>query len=207
MFKRRTKRSVAENVAEFIYPRSGWRRAGEYIAHRISRLSDTPHRIALGLACGVFVCFSPLFGLHFLYAALLALVVRGNVLAAIIGTFAGNPVTFPAIAAVCYRTGFWILGMGGAETAMDTFRDAFRDAYTTGWSNVLAVFGPEPAAWGGVWNLGQSIMLPYFVGGLVWGTVAAVAFYFVTRPLIQAYQKRRMKRRPDGGGRFSGRPT
>ncbi len=207
MFKRRTKRSVAENVAEFIYPRSGWRRAVEYIAHRIRRLSDSPHRIALGLACGVFVCFSPMFGLHFLFAALLALVVRGNLLAAIVGTFAGNPVTFPAIAAVSYRTGFWILGMGGEDTAIATVRNAFRDAYATGWSNVLAMFGPEPAAWGGVWDLGQSIVLPYFVGGLVWGTAAAFATYFVTRPLIQAYQKRRAKRRPNRDGRFSGRPT
>ena len=207
MFKRRTKRSVTENVTEFIYPRP----AGAAPSNTLPIASDgsptRPTGIALGLACGVFVCFSPFFGLHFLYAALLALVVRGNLLAAIIGTFAGNPVTFPAIAAVSYRTGFWMLGMGGADTAMDTVLNALKDASATGWSNVLAMFGPEPAAWGGVWDLGQSIVLPYFVGGLVWGSVAAVASYFVTRPLIQAYQKRRMKRRPHGGRRFSGRPT
>ena len=97
VFKRRDKRSWLSLTRDAVYPKKGWRRAIEYVGIRIKRLPDTPHKIALGFACGVFVSFSPLFGLHFLYAGLIALILRGNILAAFLGTFAGNPLTFPII--------------------------------------------------------------------------------------------------------------
>ena len=36
--------------------------ASSISGHRVRRLPDTPHRIALGFACGVFVSFTPFFG-------------------------------------------------------------------------------------------------------------------------------------------------
>ncbi|WP_330448804.1 DUF2062 domain-containing protein [Paracoccus marcusii] len=44
------------------------------------------------------VNFTPLFGFHFLSAAAVAWIIRGNVLAALLATFVGNPVTLPFIA-------------------------------------------------------------------------------------------------------------
>ena len=78
VFKRRDKRSIGRQVWEAFFPKKGWRRAFEYIGHRVRRLPDTPHKISIGFACGVFVSFSPLFGFHFVYAALCALIVRGK---------------------------------------------------------------------------------------------------------------------------------
>jgi uncharacterized protein (DUF2062 family) len=72
VFRRRDRPSFLDRAREFFYPRRGWGRAIEYVSHRVRRIPDTPHRIALGFACGVFASFSPLFGLHFLYAAGLA---------------------------------------------------------------------------------------------------------------------------------------
>lgn len=66
MFKRRTPLSFWQWFKEGFYPRSGWRRVINYTSYRLKRLPDTPHRIALGFACGAFASFSPLFGLHFL---------------------------------------------------------------------------------------------------------------------------------------------
>ena len=56
--------------------------------------------------------FTPLFGLHFVFAAALAWVMGGNMVAALLATFVGNPVTFPLIAAVSMEVGTWLLGRG-----------------------------------------------------------------------------------------------
>ena len=100
MFKRRETRSWLRAIAEFFYPRGGWRRAASYVGHRLRRLPDPPHRIARGIAAGVFVCFTPFFGLHFFMAAILAFLMQGNIVAALLATFFGNPLTFPFIAAI-----------------------------------------------------------------------------------------------------------
>ena len=48
MFKRRKPRSYSQLATEMIYPRGGWRRASQYVMHRIRRLPDQPQRIARG---------------------------------------------------------------------------------------------------------------------------------------------------------------
>jgi uncharacterized protein (DUF2062 family) len=49
----------------------------------MKRLPDSPERIARGVWAGVFVTFTPLFGMHFIVAALLAKLMKGNILAAL----------------------------------------------------------------------------------------------------------------------------
>ena len=112
MFRRRERRGPLRIIAAAFYPPGGWRRALSYIAHRLRRLPDTPGRIARGAAAGVFVTFTPFFGLHFLAAAVVAWLVRGNIIAALLGTFVGNPFTFPIIAASAIELGAMILGHG-----------------------------------------------------------------------------------------------
>ena len=70
-------------------------RSGQYVTKRILRLTATPHAVAAGVAAGAFTSFTPFMGLHFLLAAVLAWMVRGNLLAPALGTFVGNPLTFP----------------------------------------------------------------------------------------------------------------
>ena len=72
MFKRRTPKSYLRMLADWVYPKGGWGRAISYVLHRLRRLPDPPHRIARGVAAGVFVCYTPFFGLHFFLAAFLA---------------------------------------------------------------------------------------------------------------------------------------
>ena len=40
----------------------------------------------------------------------------------------------------------------------------------------------------------EDVIWPYLVGGLLPGLVAAIASYYVTRPLVAAYQMRRRSR-------------
>lgn len=111
MFKRRNKRTTWQTLCETVWPRGGWARAAQYIKHRVHRLPDTPEKIARGISVGLFVTFSPFFGLHFLIAAMIALVVRANMVAAVLATFVGNPLTFFAIGAVSLNLGRWMLGL------------------------------------------------------------------------------------------------
>ena len=95
VFRRRDRRPIKTIVSEFFLPRGGWSRAAQYVVHRLSRLPDPPHRIARGIFAGVFISFTPFFGFHFLGAAAIAWSLRGNILAALLATFFGNPLTTP----------------------------------------------------------------------------------------------------------------
>ena len=196
MFKRKKPRSYGQIASEFVYPRGGWRRAGTYVLHRLRRLPDQPHRIARGVAAGVFVSFTPLFGFHFLSAAALAWIIRGNVLAALLATFVGNPVTFPFIALAAVGLGRRILGLPGDPSANLIFRE-FTRASSELWHNMKSIFGPETAHWNRLWEFHEQIFLPYWVGGLILGLVVSVATHYLTVPVFRAYQRRREKKMAD----------
>ena len=68
----------------------------------------SPHAIASGFACGSMVSFTPLLGFHFLLAIVFAYLIRGNFVAALLGTIVGNPITFPFIWGLIYKVGAFV---------------------------------------------------------------------------------------------------
>ena len=103
----RTTKALGEKLKSL--SKGGMRRAG-YLWRRMMRLHATPHEIALGCAAGVFAAFTPFLGFQMLLAGAIAFVLRVNVPAALLGTFAGNPLSWPAIWAASYVAGAWTLG-------------------------------------------------------------------------------------------------
>lgn len=192
VFKRRTPRTYLQAFLEAFYPKGGWRRAGQYVVHRIRRLPDPAHKISRGIAAGVFTCFTPFFGLHFLIAATLAWAMRGNIMAALLATFFGNPLTFPFIAAVSMEFGAFLLGR--PPLPLPDVANAFSDAALELWKNLLAVFGPGEARWGSLSGFWDTFFFPYLIGGIIPGIVTAIAFYVLTNPVLHAYQKARVAR-------------
>ena len=184
VFKRRKPRTYVEIVSESFYPRGGWRRAVQYIGYRLRRLPDPSHKISRGIAAGVFTSFTPLFGLHFLVATILAMLLRGNVLAALLATFFGNPVTFPFIAAVSMEFGSWLLGQ--PTLPLPLVLSAFTDSALAIWHNFQAIFTAAPADWHGMDVFWQRVFLPYLVGGILPGLGSAIASYWLANPLIAA---------------------
>jgi uncharacterized protein (DUF2062 family) len=192
VFKRRTPKGYWESFVEFFYPRGGWRRALRYVAYRLRRLPDPAHKISRGIAAGVFVSFTPLFGMHFFLAAFLAWMMRGNVLASLLATFFGNPLTFPLIAAVSVETGNWILGR--PPIPLTDVVGAFTFASLEIWANIVAIFTPAQVAWGNLAEFMNAVFLPYLIGGIVPGIVMALAAYLLANPVIASYQRGRIKR-------------
>ena len=193
MFKRRTPRSTLSAIGRALWPRGGWLRAVTYVVYRIRRLPDPAYKISRGIAAGVFVSFTPLFGFHFLLAVGLAWIMGGNVLAALLATFAGNPITFPIIAGLSVELGSWMLGRPNALPLPEVF-NAFSRVSVELWLNFRAIFTPDPVHWSNMDRFFDRVFLPYLIGGIVPGIVAGVASYAVSRPIIAAYQKARIKR-------------
>ena len=197
VFRRRNKRTATEWMRESVYPRGGWRRAALYVWRRVTRLPDPPHRIARGVFAGIFICFTPLFGLHLFLAALLALIIRGNVVAALLATLVGNPLTFPFIAVLSVELGHLILRTGVEGVPASQILSAFAEAGAELWSNIWAIFGPDHPQWYHLKHFYFGLFHPYLIGGLGPGVVSGLVGYYVSLPMISAYQKLRIKRRRD----------
>ena len=196
VFNRRNRRTPLETLRNLVYPRGGFTRAAQYVAHRLRRLQDEPHRVARGIFAGVFASFTPFLGLHFLVAALLAWLLRANILAAVLATFVGNPLTTPFIAYVSVTVGHRLLGID-APLDVGSLIAAFVDAGAELWSNMRAMFTPEPTQWGSLAIFARTIFWPYLVGGLLPGLVVGLGFYWATIPIVRAYQKIRAGRASD----------
>lgn len=181
-------------MSDLIYPRGGWGRAFEYVKHRVRRLPDTPVKISRGIWAGIFITFTPFFGLHMVFAALLAKAMRGNILAALMATFFGNPLTFPAISVGALNFGYYLLGTRGHPTASQSMGLKFSNASYDLWHNFTAMFTPERADWHGLAVFYDDVFLPYLVGGVVPGVFFATVAYLLSVPLITAYQNRRKKK-------------
>ena len=192
MFKRRERRSIFRFFYEVIFSFKGISRAIEYISIRLKRIPDTPHKISLGMSCGIFASFTPLFGLHFLIAGLLSYLLRANVLASLIGTFVGNPITFPIITVFNLKLGEWILGSseyssGDGGKIFEGFLDFIFLIYKSFFTEGSIGENNVPR----MNEFLNGIFIPYSLGGLILGIFIAVISYFLLRPLVATYQKKR----------------
>jgi uncharacterized protein len=176
LFRRRTRESLLQRFRVHLWPRRSVGRSAQYFWKRILRLHATPHAIAAGVAAGAFAAFLPFLGLHILIAAGLAWIIRGNMLAAALGTAAiGNPLSFPLIWAATYAGGRFLLHTGPASSApVHIGRQLSHMEFAALWHPVLE---------------------PMTVGGIPLGIVAGVILYFPIRAAVSAFRNARRTRR------------
>ena len=72
---------------------------------KIYRIRDFPESVAIGLAWGVAVSFTPLLGFHLIICYIGTISMRGNLIAATVGSVIGNPWTFPFFFFAAYKLG------------------------------------------------------------------------------------------------------
>lgn len=206
VFRRRDSRPPIRWLWEMIYPRGGWARASHYVLHRLRRLPDSPERIARGFFAGVFISFTPLFGFHFVGAALIALAYRGNILAALLGTFVGNPLTTPIMATMSLETGYWLLGDEYRLPLPQVFA-AFGDAAAQLSRNAISLVYGGPTQWDQLGHFFSRVYLPYLLGSPIPGTLVGLTFQFASLPLVRAYQRLRTRNAQERIARHRGDST
>jgi len=99
------------------------RQIRHFVFHSILHADDPPHRLALGIAIGTFVTFTPTVGLQMMIVVFLAWLFRANKVVGLPIVWISNPVTIMPIFYTCYRLGRAILGHSaiGANWWMDAY--------------------------------------------------------------------------------------
>jgi hypothetical protein len=159
----------------------GLGRAWRYIAHRMARLSASPHAIALGFAAGAFASFTPFVGFHFILAAFIAFALRASIIASAIGTVVGNPLTFPFIWLVAYNIGAALLGREAKTEVVLALPQDSQNVVSEGLMAHVEVLLRHI----------EPVFLPMIIGGTLLGLVCAVVCYFLVRVSIDRFKKRR----------------
>lgn len=186
LFGRRNPAGWLEKIRIFLWPRRSWVRSFKYVSKRILRLTASPHAISAGVAAGVFASFTPFLGFHFLIAFAVAYVIAGNFLSAAMGTFFGNPLSFPFIWTSTYKVGTLVLSGEGAtdgEDKLSTLADA--DFWDLGFSGLWDLIV-------GIWH---PVIKPMMIGAVPLGVLFGIIAYLVTRWAAVTYREARRRRR------------
>jgi uncharacterized protein (TIGR03546 family) len=131
------------------------------------KLHSSPREIALGVAIGVFIAITPLYGIHTVMVIVAAfLVKRANKLAIFLGTSVSTTLTFPFITWAGYSIGRFILGDGYPALHWPSFKHF-------DYKQLLHFY------------------FPLFIGSVILGLALAVSAYFVTLGFIIV--RRRLK--------------
>jgi uncharacterized protein (DUF2062 family) len=171
LFRRREAESLLERMRVHLWPRRSWTRSSRYVVYRLRRLSDTPHAVALGFAIGVFTAVTPFLGTHMVAAALLAWVIGGSVVAALLGTFVGNPLTYPLFWYSTYEVGNLMLRGRMVQKQIDLSGGIFQKSIDQLWP----------------------ILKPMTLGSIPVGLALAALSYVLVKPMVEAYKHRRRR--------------
>lgn len=187
MFLRRDKITGLKRLRELVWPSAGWRRTSSYLFHRVARLPGSPYFLAAGFACGAAISFTPMVGLHIVLSCLLAWVLRASLLAAAIGTVIGNPWTFPFIWIWTYELGRWFLNLESSGVSSQHVNFSRMFGHVTAAFLRLDIRFLFETAW--------PVLAPMLVGSIPTAIFVWFVSYFTLRPMVAAYQVRRLARR------------
>ncbi len=98
---------------------------------KVYRIRDFPESVAIGLAWGTSISFTPLLGFHLIICYVGTLVMRGNLIAATVGSVVGNPWTFPFFFYIAYKLGvfFYFQPLDSYKFTLNFLLDNFQDLF------------------------------------------------------------------------------
>jgi hypothetical protein len=130
---------------------------------QILSVKESPRKIALAFALGVFIGMSPLLGIHTILGIVTAWIFRLNKFVTIVGVFVTNPWTIVPI----YTFGTWV---GAKLLGTDRLIPDIDWAHLTV-TELLHTFGP--------------LLLPFIVGSTLLGVVSAGLSYFLVYRMVK----------------------
>lgn len=145
----------------------------------IFQVKDTPHRIAMAFAIGVFMGISPFLGLHYIGAFFIAWLFKLNKLVAMVGVSVNNPWTIVPISTFCVWVGAKLMGIKQVLPEVD-------------WQHVslMSIIGRFSDLQGFIDMVRQlwPFLASFLVGSFLICTVSAVAGYIIIQILITKYK-------------------
>lgn len=173
LFKRRKELKRGQKVQNFFSPVKGLKRSYIYIWRRIWRINASPYAIAFGVAAGGFASCTPFLGLHFVIAAVIAYIFKGNLFASALGTAVGNPFTFPFIWVTVKKIGDFLLGNHNIiDVPVRLTKHMFRNGLD------------------GMWMTFK----PMIIGSIPLGLLVGSIMYFIAYRAVKIYQHARAKK-------------
>jgi uncharacterized protein len=157
--------------------RRGWRRTRRLVVNQVLHANDPPHRLALGVAIGVFVTFTPTIGFQMMLVLFLAWLFRANKAVGLPVVWLSNPATLVPIYWPCYQLGRWLL-------QAPPIRAAWWNSIThppAGWAERVEFY----------WTRFTEVFWPLWVGGIVIGLSAAYLTYYVVYFVLCSYRMQR----------------
>ncbi len=144
---------------------------------RVVRIQAPAESIANGLAAGVFAGAMPFLSLQMVIAIALAFILRGNPLAAALGTWWTNPFNWAIVFPLFYMLGkVFVPGEVVSLSMNDLTSLGFLDLLRQGWKWLLITT----------------------LGGCIVGIPMAIFTYFLTVRGVRAYHVRRAIRKLEG---------
>jgi uncharacterized protein (DUF2062 family) len=165
-----------------------------YFEYKVLHIDDKPHKIALGLAIGIFVGFSPLVGLHIFLALGLSLLLRANKFAAFASIWISNVFTFFIIYYPEYLLGRFIMSIfvPGRTLTSRQVLGSLHNLLSPG--HILeGLYSSE--YWKQFWLLSKRIGPELWIGSLIMGSVFAVASYLICIKIIKSHRAKNPHRR------------
>jgi uncharacterized protein len=147
---------------------------------KLLAIRDTPEAIAGGVAIGVFLGFTPLFGLKTIGAIFLAWLTRSNIIAAVIAG-AMHDLLLPFMPVVYrweYDVGYWCLNHE--------------------WPHRLSRANWRPHGWRN-WTTFLTVGKPLLLGSIVCGAPVAVLSFVATKIIVARHQRRKRSHAPPAG--------
>jgi uncharacterized protein (DUF2062 family) len=138
------------------------RRTGQILLH----VNDRPSRVALAFAVGIFIAFFPVLGIHTALALGIALAFRLSKVALLVGTWVNNPWTIAPMYGTGTLLGCFVLGVSPSRLGEVDWSLSGRAFYSS------LVTGLRP------------LVLPFVVGNLLLGGLAAATVFVLVRALL-----------------------
>ena len=166
MFKRKKPLDFYSQLRRLIWPVKGWERNFTYYWKRIVRIPDSPHSIAMGFSIGVFVAFTPFLGFHTILSIFIAWVLGANIISSLIGTFLGNPITYPLMWTFSYALGSFFFNAQSINYEKIEF------------SNFMEI----------------DFFISFFLGSSILGFLFAISGYFLIKYSLIMFKKNRINK-------------
>jgi len=172
-----------------------WRRVRHFVVYRVLHADDTPHRIALGVAVGLFVAWTPTIGAQMALAVALATMVRANKLVPVPLVWLTNPFT---MVPVYYAN--WLVGRALLPTSEQLSVHEVYTRLTTVAQHSQGLFHLftnllNISFWKTLLSMFLELGVQLWIGSLAVGAVLGAIGYVAVYQGVVAYRSRRRRRR------------